>query len=292
MRLRRLNPRPAAHRPRVRITRRESLAFSILVMALPLVAVLWPGALLRCVAIDQLLTAALAIASAVRLRRSDVLVWCPTFVIIRVINCFVWVRTFWTEVVRGKSLDVWFTPERYERRTDDHAHTQARRHFVRKTICSFIVSVRADRLGCRAADDAACVRDAAGFVLDLDRQRGSCGGPVTTSRRVQWSKGSLRGGAARGSPGRSSPSPSPPTPPDTTGTTSTRSHRRQLQRRIGNGVLQAGAGVMFETDPSTGDDRHPTAFVGYWAGWQGDVSAHARGRGPAYPAASTSAPGC
>jgi hypothetical protein len=57
----------------------------------------------------------------------------------------------------------------------------------------------------------------------------------------------------------------------------------KLHRRIGNGVLQAGAGVMFETDPSTGDDRHPTAFVGYWAGWQGDVSAHARGRGPAFP---------
>jgi hypothetical protein len=57
----------------------------------------------------------------------------------------------------------------------------------------------------------------------------------------------------------------------------------KLQHRMGNGVLQAGAGVMFETDPSTGDDRHPTAFVGYWAGWQGDVSAHARGRGPAFP---------
>lgn len=57
----------------------------------------------------------------------------------------------------------------------------------------------------------------------------------------------------------------------------------KLQHRIGNGVLQAGAGVMFESDPSTGEDRHPSAFVGYWAGWQGDVSAHARGRGPAFP---------
>ena len=107
----------------------ESLAFSILVMALPLVAVLWPGALLRCFAIDQLVTAALAIASAVRLRRSDVVLWCPTFAIIRVINCFVWVRTFWTEVVRGKSLDVWFTPERYERCLDNRAKSQAREAF-------------------------------------------------------------------------------------------------------------------------------------------------------------------
>lgn len=57
----------------------------------------------------------------------------------------------------------------------------------------------------------------------------------------------------------------------------------KLQHRFGNGVLQAGAGIMFERDPSTGDDRHPTAFVGYWAGWQGDAAAHARGRQLAFP---------
>ena len=107
----------------------ESLAFSILVMLLPLLFLLWPGAVLRCLAIDQLVTAALAIASAVRLRRLDVVLWCPTFAIIRVINCFVWVRTFWTEVVRRRSLDVWFTPQRYERGTDAHANTQTREAF-------------------------------------------------------------------------------------------------------------------------------------------------------------------
>ena len=57
----------------------------------------------------------------------------------------------------------------------------------------------------------------------------------------------------------------------------------KLQRRVGNGVLQAATGVMFEEDPSTGEERHPTAFVGYWAGWQGDLRAHARGGGPAFP---------
>jgi len=57
----------------------------------------------------------------------------------------------------------------------------------------------------------------------------------------------------------------------------------KLQQRMGNGVLQAGAGVIFEEDPSTGEDRHPTAFVGYWVGWQGDLAAHAQGRRPAFP---------
>jgi hypothetical protein len=56
----------------------------------------------------------------------------------------------------------------------------------------------------------------------------------------------------------------------------------KVQQRFGHGVLQAGAGVMFETDPLTGDERHPTAFVGYWAGWQGDFESHAHG-GPTFP---------
>jgi hypothetical protein len=57
----------------------------------------------------------------------------------------------------------------------------------------------------------------------------------------------------------------------------------KLQRRIGNGVIQAGAGVMFERDPATGDERHPSAFASYWTGWQGDVHAHTRGGRPALP---------
>lgn len=107
----------------------ESLAFSLLVMLLPLLAWLWPQAVLRCLVIDQLVAASLAIVTAVRLRRLDVVLWCPTFIVIRVINCFVWVRTFWTEVVRGRSLEVWFTPQRYERRADAHVTTQAREAF-------------------------------------------------------------------------------------------------------------------------------------------------------------------
>ena len=104
----------------------ESLLFSILVMLLPLLAWLWPQAVLRCLLIDQLVAVTLAVISAARLRRLDMLLWWPTFIVIRAINCFVWLRTFWTEVVLRKSLEVWFTPQRYERRTPDHANTQAR----------------------------------------------------------------------------------------------------------------------------------------------------------------------
>ena len=107
----------------------ESLLFSILVMLLPLLMWMWPQAVLRCLVIDQLVAVSLAVFSAARLRRLDVLLWWPSFIVIRAINCFVWVRTFWTEVVRGKSLDVWFTPQRYERGTGDRVSTQTREVF-------------------------------------------------------------------------------------------------------------------------------------------------------------------
>jgi hypothetical protein len=48
----------------------------------------------------------------------------------------------------------------------------------------------------------------------------------------------------------------------------------KLQRRTSNGVIYAGAGIMFEHDPVSGRDRHPTAFAGYWSGWQLDARAH------------------
>ena len=51
----------------------------------------------------------------------------------------------------------------------------------------------------------------------------------------------------------------------------------KLQRRIGNGVVSAGGGVMFERNPASGRTRHPSAFVNYWAGWQGDASAQGSG---------------
>lgn len=51
----------------------------------------------------------------------------------------------------------------------------------------------------------------------------------------------------------------------------------KLQRRIANGVVSAGGGVMFERNPASGRTRHPAAFVSYWAGWQGDRTGHAGG---------------
>ena len=49
----------------------------------------------------------------------------------------------------------------------------------------------------------------------------------------------------------------------------------KVQRRMANGVIFGGGGVMFERDPVTGHDRHATASIGYWSGWGGNGGANA-----------------
>ena len=92
----------------------EGLIYSVVLSLLPVLVFLFPTIILRCVAFEQLLTAAIALFTAIRLRRADIFFWCPTFSLLRLINAFVWIRTFWAEVIRRQTLRVWFTPERYE----------------------------------------------------------------------------------------------------------------------------------------------------------------------------------
>jgi cellulose synthase/poly-beta-1,6-N-acetylglucosamine synthase-like glycosyltransferase len=92
----------------------EGLAYSVLVLALPVLAWLWPAATLRALLLDQLVFAFLSVVFAWRLRRLDVLVWLPMFAPLRVIGCMVLVRTFWLEVVRRRTLRTWFSVARYD----------------------------------------------------------------------------------------------------------------------------------------------------------------------------------
>jgi poly-beta-1,6-N-acetyl-D-glucosamine synthase len=97
----------------------EGLAYSLLVLAIPVLAWLWPTATLRWLLLDQLVFALGAVLCAWRLRRFDVLLWFPTFVPLRVIGCIVWIRTFWLEVIRRRTLRTWFSVARYD--TDRHS---------------------------------------------------------------------------------------------------------------------------------------------------------------------------
>jgi cellulose synthase/poly-beta-1,6-N-acetylglucosamine synthase-like glycosyltransferase len=92
----------------------EGLAYSLLVLAIPMLAWLWPTATLRWLLFDQLVFALSAVVCAWRLRRLDVLLWFPTFVPLRVIGCIVLIRTFWLEVIRRRTLRTWFSVARYD----------------------------------------------------------------------------------------------------------------------------------------------------------------------------------
>jgi cellulose synthase/poly-beta-1,6-N-acetylglucosamine synthase-like glycosyltransferase len=98
----------------------EGLFYSLLVLAAPLVAWLWPHAALRWLMLDQAVSLFTALICAAQLRRFDILMWFPTFVVLRVAGCAVWVRTFWLEIVRQRTLRTWFSVGRYD--TDAPAH--------------------------------------------------------------------------------------------------------------------------------------------------------------------------
>ena len=92
----------------------EGLVYSAVTLLLPLVALFSPSLVWRWLVLDQLIMLATALVCACRLRRLDVLLWSPTFMVLRLINSVLWLRTFWTEIVRRHTLTQWFTPERYQ----------------------------------------------------------------------------------------------------------------------------------------------------------------------------------
>ena len=92
----------------------EGLVYSAFTLLLPLIALFAPTVVWRWLVLDQLITLAAAVVCACRLRRLDVLLWSPSFIVLRLINCVLWLRTFWTEIVRRNTLTMWFTPERYQ----------------------------------------------------------------------------------------------------------------------------------------------------------------------------------
>jgi cellulose synthase/poly-beta-1,6-N-acetylglucosamine synthase-like glycosyltransferase len=98
----------------------EGLIYSLFVVLLPVLALLRPEVALRWVVLDQAVLAAAAALCAVHLRRPDVLLWYPTFAILRVLGSAIWLHTFWREVVRRRTLRTWFSVGRYDNDPQPH----------------------------------------------------------------------------------------------------------------------------------------------------------------------------
>jgi cellulose synthase/poly-beta-1,6-N-acetylglucosamine synthase-like glycosyltransferase len=93
----------------------EGLVYSVLTMLMPILALFWPGVILRWFLVDQLVVLGSALVWAWHLRRADVLIWSPTYVFFRVLNAVLLVKTFWLEMVRRQTLTSWFSVDRYDR---------------------------------------------------------------------------------------------------------------------------------------------------------------------------------
>lgn len=91
----------------------EGLVYALLATMLPLFLWFYPTATLRALAIDQALWAAIAVVCAAQLRRADVLACIPFYALMRAINCYVLLRTFWAEVVCSRQTETWFSVSRY-----------------------------------------------------------------------------------------------------------------------------------------------------------------------------------
>jgi cellulose synthase/poly-beta-1,6-N-acetylglucosamine synthase-like glycosyltransferase len=91
----------------------EGLLYAVLATMLPLFVWLFPALTLRALLLDQLMWAGVAVYCATNLRRPDVLAAVPLYVVMRGINCYVLLRTFWAEVVCSRQTETWFSVSRY-----------------------------------------------------------------------------------------------------------------------------------------------------------------------------------
>jgi poly-beta-1,6-N-acetyl-D-glucosamine synthase len=91
----------------------EGLIYAVLMLALPILGWLYPAAVLSWLVLDQMLWLTLALGFALHERRLDILRGFPLFMLVRVVNCLVLLRTFWSEVIRRKTRREWFSVARY-----------------------------------------------------------------------------------------------------------------------------------------------------------------------------------
>ena len=91
----------------------EGLFFSLATVCLPILAVLFPRAVMTWLAIDIAMVTIFSAACAIALKRPDILATIALFSFLRFVNCVVLLRSFWLEVVRNQQALDWFSVGRY-----------------------------------------------------------------------------------------------------------------------------------------------------------------------------------
>ncbi len=96
----------------------EGMIFSMLYVLLPLWLLLFPVIVIKIILLEFCVIALLATVVAIVEKRMDVIFYSPTFPLVRYLDCFLLLYSFWNIIVRRKRVSTWFSVSRYSNGTE------------------------------------------------------------------------------------------------------------------------------------------------------------------------------
>ena len=91
----------------------EGLVFSLFMLSIPFVAILYPRRTLTVFGLDMSLTILIAIFCGIADRRTDVILASPLYSLMKFVDCSVLVVSFWRTIVQRIEAHNWFSVKRY-----------------------------------------------------------------------------------------------------------------------------------------------------------------------------------
>ena len=92
----------------------EGMLFALIYMLMPLWLLLFTKAALLALSFDLLLTVSLSLCIGIFNKRKDVFLYSPVYPLLRLVDCTVFLYSFWKIVMRRQKILTWFAVNRYE----------------------------------------------------------------------------------------------------------------------------------------------------------------------------------
>lgn len=96
----------------------EGLIFASMFLLFPLWLAMFPKIMTWGLLMDLALTMCLASVAGAANRRKDVVIFSPTFLLLRYVDCAVFVYSFWHTILRRKTVSDWLSVKRYNQQTE------------------------------------------------------------------------------------------------------------------------------------------------------------------------------
>jgi cellulose synthase/poly-beta-1,6-N-acetylglucosamine synthase-like glycosyltransferase len=91
----------------------EGLILSVFILCFPIGLAFWPKTFLSGLLIDATVLLVVSIFCGIMDRRWDVIYYYPTYEFLRIVDAFVFLRSFWDVAIRKRKLHNWFSVRRY-----------------------------------------------------------------------------------------------------------------------------------------------------------------------------------